>query len=63
MDIGQIKVNTGRTVVDLYKFLKEHATIPFNLKKAISVPKDKLTKTLDSKVRGKSSGVSSKEEL
>ncbi|KAK8352664.1 hypothetical protein V6Z12_A05G109000 [Gossypium hirsutum] len=45
-----MKVNTGRTVVDFYKFLKEHATIPFNLKKAVLVPKDKPTKTSDSKV-------------
>lgn len=35
---GQITVDTDRTVVALYKFLKKHASIPFKLQKPASTP-------------------------
>lgn len=35
----QITVDTDRTVVALYKFLKKHASIPFKLQKPASASK------------------------
>jgi len=35
----QITVETDRTVVAFYKFLKQHASIPFKLQKPASTPK------------------------
>ncbi|GMI92102.1 PROTEIN DISULFIDE ISOMERASE 2, ARABIDOPSIS THALIANA PROTEIN DISULFIDE ISOMERASE 2, PDI-like 1-4 [Hibiscus trionum] len=63
-----IKVNTERSVVAYYKFLKKHASIPFKLKKPVSTPKDKPasdqeTKPSDSKESDKSSSADMKDEL
>lgn len=53
--MGQITVDTDRTVVAFYKFLRKHATIPFKLEKpaastespktAKSTPKVETTET------------------
>ncbi|XP_022731208.1 protein disulfide isomerase-like 1-4 [Durio zibethinus] len=56
-----ITVDTDRTVVALYKFLKKHASIPFKLQKPVSAPKE--TKTSDSKESDKSSSADLKDEL
>lgn len=37
--VGQITVDTDRTVVAFYKFIKKHASIPFKLQKPASASK------------------------
>lgn len=37
--VGQITVDTDRTVVAFYKFIKKHASIPFKLQKPASTSK------------------------
>ena len=64
----QITVDTDRTVVALYKFIKKHASIPFKLPKPVSAPKDEPvltpeTKSSDSKESDKSSSADLKDEL
>ncbi|KAI3411386.1 Protein disulfide-isomerase [Psidium guajava] len=43
-----ITVDSDRTVVALYKFLKKHASIPFKLQKSASTPKSATTDTKES---------------
>ncbi|XP_030546092.1 protein disulfide isomerase-like 1-4 [Rhodamnia argentea] len=43
-----ITVDSDRTVVALYKFLKKHASIPFKLQKPASTPKSATTDTKES---------------
>lgn len=40
----QLTVETDRTVVALYKFIKKHASIPFKLQKPASTPASEETK-------------------
>ncbi|KAI4383803.1 hypothetical protein MLD38_009601 [Melastoma candidum] len=42
-----ITVDTDRTVVALYKFLKKHASIPFKIQKPGSAPKGESSETLE----------------
>ena len=61
-------MDTDRTVVALYKFIKKHASIPFKLQKPVSAPKDEPaltpeTKSSDSKESDKSSSADLKDEL
>ncbi|KAK6271837.1 hypothetical protein POUND7_008920 [Theobroma cacao] len=63
-----ITVDTDRTVVALYKFLKKNASIPFKLQKPASPPKAEPTsspetKSPDSKESDKSSSADVKDEL
>ncbi|XVF20228.1 hypothetical protein REPUB_Repub11eG0179700 [Reevesia pubescens] len=64
-----ITVDTDRTVVAFYKFLKKHASIPFKLQTPVSAtPKDEPastpeTKTSDSKQSDNSSSADLKDEL
>ncbi|XP_021278149.1 protein disulfide isomerase-like 1-4 [Herrania umbratica] len=63
-----ITVDTDRTVVALYKFLKKNASIPFKLQKPASPPKAEPTstpetKSPDSKESDKSSSADLKDEL
>ncbi|GMI97009.1 PROTEIN DISULFIDE ISOMERASE 2, ARABIDOPSIS THALIANA PROTEIN DISULFIDE ISOMERASE 2, PDI-like 1-4 [Hibiscus trionum] len=64
-----ITVDTDRTVVAFYKFLKKHASIPFKLQKPVSAPKGEPeaaaeTKTDESKESVKSSNAGDlKDEL
>ncbi|XWS74274.1 hypothetical protein CRYUN_Cryun02cG0200900 [Craigia yunnanensis] len=63
-----ITVDTDRTVVAFYKFMKKHASIPFKLQKPVSAPKDEPastpeTKYSDSKESDKSSSADLKDEL
>ncbi|XP_022755641.1 protein disulfide isomerase-like 1-4 [Durio zibethinus] len=63
-----ITVDTDRTVVACYKFLKKHASIPFKLQKPVSAPKDEPastpeTKSSDTKESDKSSRADLKDEL
>ncbi|OMO67473.1 Thioredoxin [Corchorus capsularis] len=63
-----ITVDTDRTVVAFYKFLKKHASIPFKLQKPVSSPKAEPTstpetKSSDSKESEKSSSADLKDEL
>ncbi|KAL2938320.1 Protein disulfide isomerase-like 1-4 [Bienertia sinuspersici] len=44
---GKITVDTDRTVVAFYKFLKKHAAIPFKLSKPASDPKAKSSDPID----------------
>lgn len=55
----QLTVDTDRTVVALYKFIKKHASIPFKLQKPDSTPKS----TSDSKEEQKTSTKDVKDEL
>jgi len=71
--VEQITVDTDRTVVAFYKFLRKHATIPFKLEKpastespktAESTPKVETTETKESPdSTTKSSQSDSKDEL
>lgn len=45
----QITVDTDRTVVAFYKFLRKHASIPFKLEKPASTPKPESTETKSEK--------------
>lgn len=56
----QITVDTDRTVVAFYKFLKKHASIPFKLQKPESTPKADASASKES-VEGTTSDV--KDEL
>ena len=56
----QIPVETDRTVVALYKFLKKHASTPFELQKPTSLPTPKGS---DAKEGTKSSTADVKDEL
>ncbi|KAK3206007.1 hypothetical protein Dsin_020053 [Dipteronia sinensis] len=47
-----VTVDTDRTVVAFYKFLKKHASIPFKIQKPASAPKSKAS---DAKESDKSS--------
>nr|KJB20272.1 hypothetical protein B456_003G141300 [Gossypium raimondii] len=63
-----ITVDTDRTVVAFYKFLKKHASIPFKLQKPVSAPKAEAastpeTKGEESKESDKSSNGGLKDEL
>ena len=53
----QITVDTDRTVVAFYKFLKKHATIPFKLSKSASTSKAEIAKGSDSKDSSQSDSV------
>ncbi|KAL7226015.1 hypothetical protein ACSBR1_021207 [Camellia fascicularis] len=55
-----ITVDTDRTVVELYKFLKKHASIPFKLQKPVSTTKPESCDTNES---SKSSSNDKKDEL
>jgi len=44
----QVTVDTDRTVVAFYKFLKKHASIPFKLSKPTPTPKGKDSYAEDS---------------
>lgn len=44
----QITVDTDRTVVAMYKFLKKNASIPFKLQKPASTPKPATADTNES---------------
>ncbi|GMP98735.1 hypothetical protein CsSME_00046509 [Camellia sinensis var. sinensis] len=55
-----ITVDTDRTVVELYKFLKKHASIPFKLQKPVSTTKPESSDTNES---SKSSSNDKKDEL
>ncbi|XP_028109512.1 protein disulfide isomerase-like 1-4 [Camellia sinensis] len=55
-----ITVDTDRTVVELYKFLKKHASIPFKLQKPVSTTKPKSS---DANESSKSSSNDKKDEL
>lgn len=44
----QITVETDRTVVAFYKFLKQHASIPFKLQKPASTPKSESSDVKES---------------
>ncbi|GAV66397.1 Thioredoxin domain-containing protein/Thioredoxin_6 domain-containing protein [Cephalotus follicularis] len=55
-----ITVDTDRTVVAFYKFLKKHASIPFKLQKPASTPKFEAT---DAKESHESSITGAKDEL
>ncbi|KAL7198176.1 hypothetical protein ACSBR2_020656 [Camellia fascicularis] len=55
-----IAVDTDRTVVELYKFLKKHASIPFKLQKPVSTTKPESCDTNES---SKSSSNDKKDEL
>ncbi|CAL5432095.1 unnamed protein product [Camellia sinensis] len=55
-----ITVDTDRTVVELYKFLKKHASIPFKLQKPVSTAKPESSDTNES---SKSSSNDKKDEL
>lgn len=57
----QLTVDTDRTVVALYKFIKEHASIPFKLRKPASTPKSKSSS--DAEGSQKSSIKNVKDEL
>lgn len=37
--VSQITVDADRTVLAFYKFLKNHASVPFKLEKPVSTPK------------------------
>ncbi|KAK8596452.1 hypothetical protein V6N13_001076 [Hibiscus sabdariffa] len=50
-----ITVDTDRTVVAFYKFLKKHASIPFKLQKPVSAPKGEPESTAETKESVKSS--------
>lgn len=55
----QITVDTDRTVVAFYKFLKKHASIPFKLQKPTSTsnpPSSDTKETSDAKASQSSSG-------
>ena len=56
----QITVDTDRTVVAFYKFLKKHASIPFKLQKLASTQK---TQTSDAGESPKISDEDLKDEL
>ncbi|OAY51627.1 protein disulfide isomerase-like 1-4 isoform X2 [Manihot esculenta] len=56
-----LTVDTDRTVVALYKFIKEHASIPFKLRKPASTPKSKSSS--DAEGSQKSSIKNVKDEL
>ncbi|XWS53266.1 hypothetical protein CRYUN_Cryun11dG0142700 [Craigia yunnanensis] len=63
-----ITVDTDRTVVAFYKFLKKHASIPFKLQKPVSAPRDEPAstseaKSSDSKESDKSRNADLKDEL
>ncbi|KAI7990089.1 Protein disulfide isomerase-like 1-4 [Camellia lanceoleosa] len=55
-----ITVDTDRTVVELYKFLKKHASTPFKLQKPVSTTKPESSDTNES---SKSSSKDKKDEL
>ena len=45
----QVTVDTDRTVVALYKFIKKNASIPFKLQKPTSTPKSESSDAKESK--------------
>ena len=45
----QVTVDTDRTVVALYKFIKKNASIPFKLQKPTSTPKSESSDAEESK--------------
>lgn len=45
----QVTVDTDRTVVALYKFIKKNASIPFKLQKPTSAPKSESSDAEESK--------------
>lgn len=55
-----ITVDTDRTVVAFYKFLKKHASIPFKIQKPASAPKSQAS---DVKESHESSSNEAKDEL
>ncbi|XP_074276196.1 protein disulfide isomerase-like 1-4 [Silene latifolia] len=55
-----ITVDTDRTVVAFYKFLKQHAAIPFKLQKPTSIPK---AETSDVKISSEKDAKDLKDEL
>lgn len=57
----QITVETDRTVVAFYKFLKKNASIPFKLQKPTSTPKPASSDAKESEAQSSSSDV--KDEL
>ncbi|KAL4284293.1 hypothetical protein GQ457_16G011360 [Hibiscus cannabinus] len=59
-----ITVDTDRTVVAFYKFLKKHASIPFKLQKPVSAPKgEEPQSTADEPKEGVKSAADLKDEL
>lgn len=58
----QITVDVDRTVVAFYKFLKKHASIPFQLQKPTSTPKTDNSGNSDIK-ESQSSSTEVKDEL
>lgn len=58
----QITVNVDRTVVAFYKFLKKHASIPFQLQKPTSTTKTENSGNSDIK-ESQSSSTEVKDEL
>ncbi|GKV08283.1 hypothetical protein SLEP1_g19938 [Rubroshorea leprosula] len=56
-----ITVDTDRTVVAFYKFLKKHASIPFKLQKPASTPKPEATEAKESSASSTTTDV--KDEL
>lgn len=60
VDIWQVTVDTDRTVVAFYKFLKKHASIPFKLQKPASTSKPESS---DAKMDQETSTKDVKDEL